>query len=61
MAGTGLHSLASLITIWYFIRRVFYLEGFAVFCCLDLFWEGTKTSFHLGKEMEPHLEEVRKS
>lgn len=41
--------------------RVFYLEGFTVFCCLELFWEGTKISFHLEKEMEPHLEVVRKS
>ncbi|VCW96562.1 unnamed protein product, partial [Gulo gulo] len=40
---------------------VFYLEGFTVFCCLELFWEGTKTSFHLGKEMEPHLEGIKKS
>lgn len=61
MAGTCLPSLEFLITIWHFISRVFYLEGFTVFCCLELFWEGTKRSFHLGKEMELHLEGVRKS
>ena len=32
-----------------------------MFCCLELFWEGTETSFHLGMEMEPQLEEVRNS
>lgn len=42
--------LTSLITIWHFIRRVFYLEGFTVFCCLELFWEGQRQAFILERK-----------
>ena len=56
MVGTGLPSLRFSDNNLVLYQQVFYLEGFTVFCCLELFWEGTKTSFHLGTETEPHLE-----
>lgn len=43
-------SLAALITIWHFISRVFYLQGFNVFCCLKLFGEGQRQAFILKRK-----------